>query len=262
MILRLYRTAWLVFAVWLFSAAAYAGQLTAAKPWLGVAIDKGPAGVLIQDVLSGTPAATAGIKSGDEILSVDDAKVHTPEELIAAIQSKGVGNSVKVRLRRAGKDATRTVKLVARPDDLQMLREQLVGKPAPAFDLPVVRGDKPGSLAKLKGKVAIVEFWATWCPACRSTHQRLSEFARTHNIAVLAISDEDESVIKAYTDKVKPAFTVLRDPKQEVAGKFMVSAIPMLAVVGKDGRVAFATVGAGSYMEEALATAEKLAKHH
>jgi hypothetical protein len=57
---------------------------------------------------------------------------------------------------------------------------------------------------------------------------------------------------------VKPEFTILRDATHSVSGKWMVSAIPLLAVIDKKGEVAFATIGAGAYLDEAIAAAKKL----
>ena len=125
-------------------------------------------------------------------------------------------------------------------------------------------GDAPGKSAALKGKVTVVEFWATWCPACRSTHERLSKWTRQHkkDVHVVAISDEDQPTIAAYVAAHKPAFTVLKDEGHTTSGPWMVAAIPQLVVVDKAGVVQFATVGGGEYLEEALAAAEKLAAGH
>jgi cytochrome c biogenesis protein CcmG/thiol:disulfide interchange protein DsbE len=232
-----------------------------AKPWLGVAIGAGDKGVLVNDVLEGAPAKAAGLLPGDQITAIDDIAVKAPDELIKAVQAQGVGNTVVVHFLRGAKTDTRRVKLVARPDELALLQSRLVGKPAPAFDLKVVRGGGPGSSAALKGKVAVVEFWATWCPACRSTHARLSGWAKEHrkDVTVVAISDEEEADVKAYADLVKPNFTIRIDPTHKTPGDWMVSAIPQIAVVDRKGIVTFATVGAGEYVEEALAAAEKAA---
>jgi cytochrome c biogenesis protein CcmG/thiol:disulfide interchange protein DsbE len=235
------------------------GLFEQAKPWLGVAIDAGKSGVLIKEIIPGTPAEEYGLKAGDEILAVDGAPVKAPAELIKAVQSKGVGVTVTVRYDRAGKQDEKKVKLVARPDQLELVQKALVGKPAPAFSLEVVSGKEPGSLEKLKGRPVLVEFWATWCPACRSTHERLSALAREEkDLAILAISDEDLPDIQGYVQKVKPAFTVLRDGAHATQGKWMVSAIPMVVAIDRKGDVAFATIGGGSYLEEAIAAAKKL----
>jgi thiol-disulfide isomerase/thioredoxin len=247
-------------------------RISAAKPWLGVAIDTGKVGVLVKDVLPETPAALAGFKAGDEITAIDADVVKKPEELIMQVQSRGVGNTVEVKYLRQSKEHTVKVKLVARPDELKMLQKQFLNKPAPDFKLSptnlVAPKSLPAALKDLKGKVVVVEFWATWCPACRSTHARLSEFASKHakgdrdksnSIEVLAISNEDTKTLKQYIDQTKPKFTILQDVKEEAHQAYRVSAIPMLIVVGVDGVVKYVTIGAGDYLEEALAAAVKAA---
>jgi thiol-disulfide isomerase/thioredoxin len=230
-----------------------------ARPWLGVAIEKGKEGVRVKEVLQGTPAEGAGLKADDEILAVDARVVHAPEELIAAVVDAGIGTTVTVSFKRGAETKKQTVQLVAKPDELKLLQQRLVGAPAPGFDLPVVAGGAPGKLAALKGQVVLVEFWATWCPACRSSHPALSAFAKKNagKIAVLAVSDEDEATIKGYTDKVRPDFTVVRDAKQKTLADYFVTALPELVVIGKDGKVVHAGIGAGFYLDEALAAAEK-----
>ena len=232
----------------------------AARPWLGVAVEAAPQGVLIKEALAGTPSQAAGLQAGDVIEAIGDQVLKTPQELIKAVQNQGVGTTVVLKVRRGTELLSMAVKLVARPDELAMIKQQLEGKSAPGFDLKVIRGSAPGKLAALTGRVVIVEFWATWCPACRSTHPRLSDFAKQHQgqVAVLAISDEEERVLKAYADTLQADFTVLMDRGGQVSSAYRVAAIPELLVIDQTGKVAFATIGAGSYLDEALAAAAKL----
>ena len=116
-------------AALLTSPLALAQGFREARPWLGVAIEKGPAGVTVKDVLSGTPAKDAGLVAGDEITAIDDKAVHAPEELIATVAAQGVGNTVTVHYLHGGKPTEKKVKLVARPDELELLRAQLVASP-------------------------------------------------------------------------------------------------------------------------------------
>ena len=233
----------------------------AGKPWLGIAIDKGKQGVLVKGVMPNTPAEGAGFAVGDEVLKLDGKVVKDPQELISTVQSSGIGQIIAVEILRDGKTITKTLKLVIRPDELQLLRDRLVGKPAPAFNLEVIAGKEPGDSKKLAGRVSIVEFWATWCPACRATHPRLSAFAAANpSIAVVAISDEEKPALTAYVKQISPKFTILRDAEGKSPSEWMASAIPMISVIGKDGKVAFVTVGAGESAEEALNVALKLAK--
>lgn len=233
----------------------------AGKPWLGIGIERGKSGVLVKGVIPNTPAEGAGFKVGDEVLKIDGKAVKDPQELISVIQASGIGQNVKVELLRDKKKITKTLKLVVKPDELKLLRDRLVGKPAPNFELEVIDGKEPGSLKAFAGRIVLVEIWATWCPACRASHPRLSDFAAANpEIAVVAISDEDKETLKAYSNRLKPKFTVLRDPEGKAVAEWMASAIPMISVIGKDGKVIFATIGAGEALEEAAKVALEAAK--
>jgi len=233
----------------------------AGRPWLGVSIEKGESGVLVKGVMPSTPAENAGIKQGDQILKIDSKIVKEPQELITAVQSAGIGQLIAVEILRGKEVLVKKLKLVMKPDELQLLRERLVGKSAPPFNLEVVKGKEPGDSKKLLGRVTVFEFWATWCPACRATHKRLSEFATANpSVAVIAISDEEKSVIDSYAKKIDPKFTILRDAEGKVLGEWMVGAIPMLGVIDKSGKIVFVTVGAGEAAEEVLSAAAKISK--
>ena len=243
---------------------ATAAILESAKPWLGVGIEKGPKGVLINRVIAGTPAEGAGLRLGDEITAIGPVSVKDPPAMITAVQNQGVGNSVTVHFIRAGKSESQAIKLVARPDQQELIRRQLLGHKAPPFQLERIHGEAPATSEQLLGRVTILEFWATWCPACRSTHARLSAFAAAHRqdkLAVLAISDEERVQLTAYAAAVKPDFTILRDKDQTTMSSYLVSSIPELVVIDQQGQIAFVTLGAGSYVEEGLQKAEQLLLH-
>ncbi len=242
------------------SSPLYAQGFSQAKPWMGIVIEtKLNDGVQIKDTVPETPAAKAGLKAEDVVKKIDGVVMTDAKQLISYIQAKGVGNEVVIDINRAGKDMKITLKLEAKPDDLELIRKSLVGKKIPDFTLDLI--DKPGSIGAkdLVNKVAVIEFWATWCPACRDSHARLSKFAGDKpGITVLAVSDEEVPELKAYSEKVKPKFTIVRDTSREFSKQFMVSAIPMTVVVDKTGTITFATLGAGVYLEEAIAHALSL----
>lgn len=242
----------------LFGTSAKAQMpMQAARPWLGVAIENGKVGVLVKDVLPETPAAKYGLKAGDEITAIGTTTVKKPEELIRTVQQQGVGNTVVVHYMRAGKAEKMDVTLVAKPDELALVKKQLVGKPVPEFDLELVSGKGPKSSKDLKGKVTIVEFWATWCGACRSTHPRLLQLAKEKpELGIVLISDEDAATQKGYQDMGAHGLTMLRDATAKTMAAFHVAAIPQIVVIDRKGLVRFATIGAGEYLSEAIKEAD------
>jgi putative serine protease PepD len=90
------------------------------RAYLGLASGERPAtpGALVGTVNPGTPAADAGIKSGDLITGFDGKAVRNPSELSLAVLTKKPGDEVKVELKRGGKTTTVTVKLGRRPNQV------------------------------------------------------------------------------------------------------------------------------------------------
>lgn len=236
-----------------------AAQMQEAQPWLGVAIEENPKGVLIKAVLENTPAQRAGLHEGDLILKIDQSPVHKRDELLAILRGKGVGNSVTVHFQRQGKQLEEKLKLEALPDSLELVRRQLLNKEAPAFDLVSLVDKTPIKSSDFKNQVLILEFWATWCPACRSAIPRLNEWAKAHkNIRVIGVSDEEESVLKAFTQKEVLSYTIARDPTNKIQSKYQTGSIPAFILIDSKGKVVDVALGAGSYLEELLQHAEKL----
>jgi thiol-disulfide isomerase/thioredoxin len=242
-----------------FSLSLFSQSYQQAKPWMGVAIENKPEGVSVRDSIPGTPAEKAGFQKGDLIKKIDSTSILDSAGLISYIQSKGVGNQVTVELERNSKTLKLTLQLEARPDDLEVLRKKLVSTKLPIIPLESISPKShPATFIPEQG-VTVIEFWATWCPACVNSHTRLSDFAKENpKIRVLAVSNEKRDLLGAYFTKRKPHFEILRDGANELSKHFQVSAIPMTVVVDSSGIIQFVTLGAGSNLEEALQFALKI----
>jgi cytochrome c biogenesis protein CcmG, thiol:disulfide interchange protein DsbE len=76
--------------------------------------------------------------------------------------------------------------------DPKIVPSPLIGKPMPSFTLTRLDDpDKTISDADLKGKVSMLNVWATWCTSCRAEHQTLVEFARTGKLAIYGLNYKD-----------------------------------------------------------------------
>ena len=76
-------------------------------------------------------AARAGLRDADEVIAIDGVKVALPVELVERVQQKGVGEKVTLTVLRGAASLTMTLALEARPDEVQVLKDHLLGKPAP-----------------------------------------------------------------------------------------------------------------------------------
>lgn len=142
---------------------------------------------------------------------------------------------------------------------MDSVRPMTQGDPAPAFALPSI-GDKgvhgaPVSLATHKGKVVVLDFWATWCNPCLKAMPKLDALARAHpnDVVVIAINLDDAAEARALWDERKYQIALLADDGQ-VSAQYGVTTIPHSVVIDRDGVVRMVARGGGANVEGSVAT--------
>jgi len=121
-------------------------------------------------------------------------------------------------------------------------------KPAPALKLKDIDG-ATHDLAKLRGKVVLINFWATWCPPCRRempSMERLSQALKGEAFAVLAVDvGEDADTIHAFTSQLDTAlnFPILLDGTSRAMQAWKVAGLPTTFLVDKRGRIVASAIG-------------------
>jgi cytochrome c biogenesis protein CcmG/thiol:disulfide interchange protein DsbE len=119
-------------------------------------------------------------------------------------------------------------------------------KPAPEFTLKDSSG-KTVKLKKYRGKVVLLDFWATWCHGCKEEIPWFSEFERRYSakgLRVLGVSLDDEGwkVVKPFLETAKvPYRMILGD--EPTAKKYSIGSMPDAFLVDRQGRIAAAYVG-------------------
>lgn len=119
---------------------------------------------------------------------------------------------------------------------------------APDFTLTDLDG-KPRRLSEFKGKVVLVNFWATWCPPCRRempSMERLYQSLKAQPFTVLALNQiESLDLVFGFTGQLEPSptFPILFDDKSAVAKRWGVKGLPTSFIVDKQGRIAYRAVG-------------------
>ncbi|MGB7760601.1 MAG: TlpA disulfide reductase family protein [Bryobacteraceae bacterium] len=99
---------------------------------------------------------------------------------------------------------------------------------------------KSWSLRDLRGKVVLVNFWATWCPPCRKEMPDLEALYRRFSprgLVILAISDEDAAKVQPFVTEHRFSYPILLDPGRKVNETFQVEGIPKSFVYDREGRL-------------------------
>lgn len=133
-------------------------------------------------------------------------------------------------------------------------RPPVVGSAAADFSLSDLDG-RPQSLSQFRGKVVLVNFWATWCkpcttemPAMQATYDRL----RNDGFVVLAVNElEDEAKVREHIRQYGHTFPVLMDRDNRVANMYGVFGLPVSVFIDEKGVVQ-------EYIKGGLLTEEKI----
>ena len=204
-------------------------------------------GVLISSVLRRSPAAVGGLEVGDVVVAINDARVNDPAEMSHRVAGLGAGARVGLMVQRAGADRLLAVQLGENPGLEGQLRLGFVDAGAPEFErVEVAQGSLSPSLGGLRGHVVVLEFWATWCGACRALLPTLNAMhERMQASGGLVVSVTTDPVGKAAQDAAQLGMTypVLSDPDGMTAQAYQAFALPTLFVIDRDGVVRDVSVG-------------------
>jgi peroxiredoxin len=110
---------------------------------------------------------------------------------------------------------------------------------APAFTLMSIDGGRR-SISDFKGKIILLNFWATWCPSCREempSLEKLWERFKAKGVVVIAVAEDRRSEVASFARKLGLTFPILLDPEGAVRKDYEVTALPMTYLIGRDGKI-------------------------
>lgn len=140
------------------------------------------------------------------------------------------------------------------PTTTDWLRQK-PGLVAPDFTLPQLDAAEPVTLSSLRGRVVIMEFWATWCGPCRFSTPSLDQIYRRYKdrgVSVLLINEGEKSDTVRTWLAGRFAAPILLDTDVQVGRRYVVRGIPTLFVIDQEGFIAYVHQGYAGGLEQNL----------
>ncbi len=150
--------------------------------------------------------------------------------------------------------------------DVSAIPSALINTKAPSLSLPPLEGANVPALndAAIKGKLTLVNVFASWCVPCRQEHPMLKELAKDERLNIVGINykDKSDNALRFLGELGNPYAAIGIDPNGKAAIDWGVYGIPETYLVGRDGTIVYKKVGpidAATYERDMIPAIEKAA---
>ncbi|HEY8072909.1 MAG TPA: TlpA disulfide reductase family protein [Labilithrix sp.] len=121
-----------------------------------------------------------------------------------------------------------------------------VGKHAPDLSIQTVNGQGSISLDSLQGKVAVIDFWATWCGPCKQSFPKLESLSKRHagKVVIVGVSvDDDKDGVVPFAKANGASFPIGWDDGHAIANRWHVETMPTTVILDSTGTVRYIHAG-------------------
>lgn len=133
--------------------------------------------------------------------------------------------------------------------------DELMGKDAPQFTLSTMQGSRV-SLSSLRGKVILLNFWATWCTSCKMEMPSFNNFSKAYKdrglVVVGVAMDKSKQDVQNYLSKAPVEFPVLLDSDLSVSKTYRIFAFPTTFLIDRNGVLKEKYIGEEDWMSPAI----------
>ncbi|MEP6599639.1 MAG: redoxin domain-containing protein [Actinomycetota bacterium] len=118
-------------------------------------------------------------------------------------------------------------------------------RPAPDFSRPLLSGAGDVTLRQMHGNVLVVNFWASWCAACRNEVPQLAALARQQrDVVFLGVDEQDtRSAGQAFIRRFRPGYRSVSDPGGSLLRAFRSIGVPSTFIVDRNGQIRYQALG-------------------
>ncbi|HSC88989.1 MAG TPA: redoxin domain-containing protein [Polyangiaceae bacterium] len=217
--------------------------------WLGVELiarEPSQPGVKVRSVFPRSPAARAGLEEGDVLLSLDGRVPVAPVDVSTLVQERAPGSSLGVLVERAGAQRLLRVDLEGMPEFEDRVRLAFIGRQAPEIAGVTTFQGETSALADVRGRVVVVEFWASWCGPCRFVSPTLDRWYRDYRprgAEVIGITVDSPSEGAEVAQRLGMSYTLAHDPSGRTTRSYLANQVPMIVLIDRRGVVRDVMVG-------------------